>query len=105
MTHMDEKLTINVQISITRDAYRILERLFLGGKNESLEKELFARQQQYGNIDHCQIPAQPIQEFFDAGIRVLDAVSPVFERHQEGLIKKYEETLTQLRLPSGFPPF
>ncbi len=102
---MEDKLTINVPISISRETYKTWERAFLGYKDESLEKELFEHQEKNGNIDGCQIPEQDIQECFEVGLSVLDVLKPSFLKQKEKLKKEYEERLTQLKSPVGIPPF
>jgi len=102
---MEERLIIHVPISISREAYQIWEKFFLGHKNENIEKSLFDHQEKNGNIDGCAIPEQDIQDCFETGLRVLDALSPNFLKQKEKLKKEHEAQLSQLRLPQGFPPF
>lgn len=108
---MEDKWTVNVSISITRETYQMWERVFSNRKIEKLGNDIFNLQKKYENQkehennDSDSIPEQDIQECFEVGLRVLDALSPNFMKQKEELIREYERRITMLRLSQGFPPF
>ena len=102
---MEDKLTVNVSISITREIYQMWERVFTNRRVKKVGSDLFGLQKEQENNDSDDIPEQDIQECFEVGLRVLDVLSPNFLKQKEDLIREYERRLTMLRLSQGFPPF
>ncbi len=102
---MKEKVIINGPITMSRETYKIWERVFLGYNDKKLEKKLFDRQEAHEDTDTNGISEESIQECFEAGLRVLDALSPNFSKRKEALKKEFEERLTQFKYPVGVPPF
>jgi hypothetical protein len=108
---MEDKLTVNVSISITRETYQVWKRVFSDRRIEKLGNDIFnlqkkhENQKEHENNDSDGIPEQDIQECFEVGLRVLDVLSPNFLKQKEEVIREYERRITMLRLSQGFPPF
>jgi len=108
---MEDELTVNVSISITRETYQMWKRVFSDRRIEKLGNDIFNLQKKYENQkehennDSDGIPEQDIQECFEVGLRVLDVLSPNFLKQKEEVMREYERRITMLRLSQGFPPF
>jgi len=103
---MEEKLLKNITISIDRELYQIWERVFIGYRDENLEKELFAYQAKHGNIDWDDLNInEDVQDCFGAGLRVFDALSPYLLRLREETKEHYEKKIQHLESKlKGDPP-
>ena len=102
---MEDKSKLNVSISITPEIYQMWERVFSDRKNKNLGTDIFNLQKAPEKIDNDGISEQDIQECFEVGLRVLDVLSPSFQKQKEALTMEYERRMTMLKLSQGFPPF
>jgi hypothetical protein len=100
---MSEELLMNVPIYISKEYYRMWERVFLGYRDEGLEVELSERQKNRGDINSIDLGLRDdIQRCFEVGLRTLYTVCtdhPMPSKDTVRITQDGDETINRREKP------